>query len=356
VAEFRGAFKKAKENGLDDYNANLQAAYEARDLLDFAVVGEYMQVVNQLIPFSNAAVQGLKRSIIAAKEDPKSFLLRWGLFAVVPAVLSRVLIGLLGEDKEEEYQQLPDFQRDLFYNFPINDNLWVSIPRPFELGVMASGAERLVDAAFYGNENAFDGYAGSVARSTLPVDEGALAGPFQGLIQSISNYDFFRKKHIIPPQEENLKISKRNTDRASRLGQMIQSISGIGQEEAPLDARKIDFFLRSQFSYFGNFALKLSDIGREEGEGFDFHLGDLGIFRQSPVWNAKDVQWVIETAKKEGVLRDPDYVEMNYLIQEFFNAKDDKQKSKRGKDIREYATRLRKFWENQLEKKKNLAD
>ena len=355
VAEFRAAFKKAKEAGLDDYNANLQAAFEARDLLDFAVVGEYMQVVNQLVPFSNAAVQGLKRSIMAAKEDPKGFMLRWGMYAVVPALMQRVLIGLMGDDREKEYQQLPDFQRDLFYNIPLTDNLWMSIPKPFELGVMASGAERLLDAAFYGNEKAFDGYAGSVARSTLPIDENALWGPYQGLIQALSNYDFFRKKHIIPPQEDQLKISLRNTDRGSRIGQMIQDISGIGQDEANLDARKVDFFIRSQFSYFGNTALKLSDVGRKAGEGFEFHLGDLGVFKQTPVWSAKDVQWVIETAKKEGALRDPDYVEMNQLIQGYFNAPE-KFKSKQGRVIRDYATKLRKYWEAKLKKQKNLKD
>lgn len=356
VAEFRAAFKKAKEAGLDDYNANLQAAYEARDLLDFAVAGEWMRVVNQVVPFSNAAVQGLKRSIIAAKENPKGFLLRWGLYAVAPAVLQRIMIGFMGEDREKEYQQMPSFQRDLFYNFPLTDNTWISIPKPFELGVMASGVERLVDLLFYENKGAFDGYAGSVARSTLPVDESALAGPGRAIFESMANYDFFRQKHIIPPREKQLKISKRNTDRASRIGRMIQEISGIASGEPQLDARLIDQFIKGQFTYFGNFALKLSDIGREKGEGFDFHLGDLGIFKQTPVWNSKDVQWVIKKGKEEGMLRDPDYAELNYLIQEFFNAPNDKEKTERGKVVREYSSKLRKFWEKQLETKENLKE
>lgn len=355
VAEFRAAYKKGKEKGLDDYNASLFAAFEARDLLDFGVAGEYMQVINQMVPFSNAAVQGIKRSIIAAKEDPKGFTLRWALYAAVPAVINRVLVGMMGDEREKEYRQFPAWRRDLFYNIPISDT-WLSIPKPFELGVMGSGAERLVDMLFYGNEDAFDGYAGSVARSTLPVDEGALAGPGRAIFESVSNWDVFREKHIIPPHEENLKISKRKTDRASRLGKMIQSISGIGGDEPRLDARLVDQFIKGQFSYFGNFALKLGDLGREEGGAFSFHLGDLGVFTRTPVWNAKDVQWVIGKAKEEDMLKDPDYQEMNLLINDYFNAKNDEQKARAGKVIRGYATRLRKYWEKKLEKRPDLKE
>jgi hypothetical protein len=335
LPEFSSAFKKAKKEGLDDYNASLYAAFQSRDLMDFAVAGEYMRIVNQLIPFSNAAIQGLRKTVRSAQSNPKEFAFRMFLYSIVPAVANRILIGMSGRD--EEYQELPGWRRDLFFNIPLGTNLWLTIPKPFEIGVLGSGSERLADKMFYGNDKGFEGYMGSVARATLPVDEAALAGPLRSFVEVMTNHDFFRDKHIISPHEEGKDVSLRNTERASRLSKALQSVVGA-------DARYLDHVISSQFSYFGGMALKLSDIGREDRRN-QFDLGDLGIFKSSPAYESNSVQWVLGTARSMDLHRDPLYKELNILISDYFNAETDKDREKRAATIREFASKIWEVWE-----------
>ncbi|MBI4396814.1 MAG: zeta toxin family protein, partial [Elusimicrobia bacterium] len=281
LAEYRAAFRHAKEKlGYDDYNAHLFAASKARGLMDFAVAGTVMRYVNQLIPFSNAAVQGLARTARAAGDNPGPFMAKWMLYVVLPTIA----IYLLNQrDDKNEYAQQPAYLRDLFFNVKMGPNLWLRIPKSFEIGVLATGVERALDLAM-GNKKAFDGYTGSVARSLLPIDEAALTGPFRGIVQVLANYDFFRQKNIIPPDEAKLDLDLRSTDRGSRLGQALQKVIGV-------DARNIDFLAREMFGYFGEIAVNLSDTGRPEKRGVGLHT--TGLVANSPAYNARDVQWVM---------------------------------------------------------------
>ena len=64
----------------------------------------------------------------------------------------------------------------------------------------------------------------------------------------------------MPFWEKNLKVSERDgTVRASRLGKALQTATFD-----KYDARNIDFTIKTLFTYPGNWALKLSDIGRRQ--------------------------------------------------------------------------------------------
>lgn len=339
IEEYRSAFKKAKERGLDDYNASIYAASEARDLMDFAVSGYYLKVINQLVPFSNAAVQGLRKSIRTAQSDPKGLVIRIALYTLIPTMIERMFVSLT--DSDDEYEQFPAWRKDLFYNFKISSNLWVSIPKPFELGMVGSAAGRAIDHS-KGQDDAFEGYAGSLSRSLLPVDESAIAGFSKGIIEGMANKDFYRDRPIIPRYEEDLSIEKRNTQTASRLGNAIQHT--FGYINVPVDGRIADHIIESTFTYFGRFGLKLSDIGREDSH-HEFGLPDTGLMANSPVYNAKDVQWVIEFARKNGHSQKPYYKALQQMIGTYFDEKDEKIKKPLGNSIIEYSKKIRNSFE-----------
>lgn len=339
IEEYRSSFKKAKERGLDDYNASIYAASEARDLMDFAVSGYYLKVINQLVPFSNAAVQGLRKSIRTAKTDPKGLAIRMALYAVIPAIIERALVSLT--DSDDEYEQFPAWRKDLFYNFNVSGDLWVSIPKPFELGMIGSAVGRVIDHS-KGQEDAFEGYAGSLSRSLLPVDESAIAGFSKGIIEGMANKDFYRDRPIIPRFEEDLSIDNRNTQTASRLGKAIQNT--FGYVDVPVDGRIADHVIESTFTYFGRFGLKLSDIGRENSR-HAFGPSDTGLMANSPVYNAKDVQWVIEFARKNGHAQKTYYKALQQMIGTYFDEKDEKIKKQLGDSIIEYSKKIRNSFE-----------
>lgn len=291
LSEYRRALSHAKETlGYDDYHAMLYAAGQARGLLDYAVAGNWMMLVNQMIPFSNAAVQGMRSNVLRAKADPSGFALRFGLFALVPTLLSYAW-NYFYDDDLDEYRQLPAYQRDLFWNFKLGPDLWLKIPKPFENGVLASTFERTLDLSL-GNSKAFDGHAGAFLRTLLPIDEASFAGPYQALFQAAANYDFFRDRPIVPRWEENLALELRTYNRASRLGQAIQRAIGV-------DARKIDFVIEQQFGYLGRYAVDASDTGRKDKHGLT--LSSTGVLGSSPASTSIDARWVTDLAEERGL-------------------------------------------------------
>lgn len=331
--EFKGAFVEGKRKGLDDYNASIYAAFRSRDLMDFAVAGEYMRIINQLIPFSNAAVRGLTKTVQSFEENPGGMLIRWSLYSTIPTVAMMLLAHMF--DYDDEYEKLPAFQRDMFLNFKIGPDLWVSIPKPFELGILSSGIERTVSSVVFKEEKAFEGYGGSLGRGLMPIDESAIAGPLKTGVEILANKDFFRDKYIIPPHEAELLLEARNTDKSSRLGKWIQD--GIG-----MDARNVDHAIKGVTGYFGDFGLRLSNIGREDVMAFDW--SSTGLMRRSPVYNSEDVQWIMKTARKYRLNNSGPYKEFNALVGGYFEATTNKERDNAGKVAREYAANLRKEW------------
>ena len=336
IEEYRSAFKHGKSQGMDDYNASIYAAYKARDLLDFAVAGEYLRVINQLVPFTNAAVQGLRKTIMSAKEDPAGFTMRFVLNAVLPSLFVRFLVHM--NEKDEEYEEMPNYRRDLFYNIPIGPDLWIAVPKPFELGVLSTSAERLMSKYMFNEKGAMDGYYMNLAKSIWPVDDAAFAGPFRTWWEVKSNYDSFRETYVIPPDQNNLKVELRDTGKASRLGKAVQMAVGM-------DARQVDHFVKGQFSYFGDFALRASDVGREDSR-YKFSWPTTGLIKNDPLYESKSVQWVLEFVKLNGIhFSDRYYSEMNQMIKQYYETTDKAEKEELGKNVREFARMVREEYE-----------
>lgn len=351
VAEYRSAMKKAKDQGMDDYNAMIFASFKARDLVDFAVAGHWMRVINQIIPFSNAAVQGLRSGYVSAKTKFfgwNGFAARMLAYSVIPGVAAWYYNNRTKEDKDR-YKEIPPYQRDMFWNFRIGPNKWMSLPKPYELALPQAGIDRALSYIYADDKKAFDGYGADVRKLLLPVDEGNLTGPFQPIIESMVNYDFFRDHTVIPTKENTLDLSMRHTETASRLGQLLQNISNW-------DGRKWDYFIKRQFSYTGNFVLKLSDIGKENSrQAFD--LSDTGLFKRSPAYNSRSVQEMLKYAEAFDLTHTQGYKGFNALVGEYFTADNDKDREEKGKQLYDFAAELLAAWkaDNAAEKQKAKA-
>ena len=354
LAEYNAAYDKAKEElGYSDYDASLYAAAQARDLIDFAVAGVTIKWMNQLFPFTNPTVQGLRRTIRAAKENPAAFGVKWSLYAAIPSLLTRLIAEAL--DYEEEYEQLPAYQRDLFWNFKLADDLWMRIPKNFEMGVLGAFPDRLYSKV-KGDKNAFDGYGGSVVRSMTPVDENALTGPFKGVIGAMANHDFFRKDTIVSPWEKGKDLDKRNSEHASRLGKAFQGIaelSGAGDTKLGRtfgDARVVDYLFREQLGIFGDTLVRASNVGRDDTNRKLSLFREAGIFSTTPAWGSRDVQAAFNLAERRGVsTKDPVFSDLNDALDRYFEAESGKQRQSVAEEIMRHGKKVREILENKLE-------
>ncbi len=335
LAEYRDAKKYATETlGYDDVNAKLWAAYQARDVVDYAIAGNWFRAIRRYIPFANAAVQGLRRSVIAAKENPSASAGRWLAYVAAPTMAIYALNMALGDD--EERQQMPGYLKDFFWNVKIGPDLWLRIPKPFEYGVLATGIERSLDQA-RGHTGAWDDYSASVARGFLPLDQTAVFLSFEPLVEAFfANRNFYTGNPIVPWYEENLYLPLREgADRASRVGRFIQDTIGI-------DGRRIDHIIRGYTADFGRVALEASDTGRtDRPEAWRVAVRSSGLLVGSPAWQATDVKYVLNWAERFGKrdIAEP----IIELGKQYARSKDARERDAVAEQMRTLASQMRPF-------------
>lgn len=305
VDEYQRAKKAYLDAGWSEVDAKLQAALDARDLIDFARAGHTAKQVNQWIIFFNAAIQGMSVHTRGWAGDPKKMALRMMLWAWAPALASYAWNAYTGDDEEERQQ--PAYIRDLFDNYKMPSGIWLRIPKNPDEAVSAAFIERMLDVA-RGKANAFEGYGKTIMSAALPVEKSMLAGPFGPEVDMMTNYDFFRERNIVPTWEADLDLELREgTNRASRMGQALQAVTqAVPGRFADVDARKWDHWLRSRGGGFAQIAQTLSDAGREDRPMQTRRLAGqmVGLITDSPSYSAADVQWVMSWSKRRGEASD----------------------------------------------------
>jgi hypothetical protein len=110
--------------------------------------------MTDLVPFLNARIQGLDKLYRSggkpalktmfgkgSKSDKKAF----GRFVAVVGALTAVsaLLYLRNKD-DEDYRKLEDWQRDSYWVVKVGENMFF-IPKPFEVGAIATMGERLLE-------------------------------------------------------------------------------------------------------------------------------------------------------------------------------------------------------------------
>lgn len=216
--------KKYKKQGLSDYDAFFEAAYEATDIMDFSMHGAKAGHARRLIPFLNAQVIGLYKS--------GRVLAPGGLFKTIkPYIKYRMgdatqnisadekrniergakawakvgMIGLIGlslsalHDDDPEYLEFSEYYRATHWVTKMGDE-WVLIPKPFELAAMSNLFERSYEAFKLKDKSAFKKFRKGIAEMlTPPMNIPAIAIP----IEQKLNKTFFFGSSILPYGSES---------------------------------------------------------------------------------------------------------------------------------------------------------
>lgn len=178
-------FKASLENG-----ASVQEAmYNAREVTaNFSRGGTITKALNKNgFTFLNVSVQGFDKFIrnFSGENGAKGVagsLLKASLFGVLPAVFNELAFG--GDDdeeKDEDYDALPDYIKDNYYLIKTGDGEFIRIPKGRILSVFGSAGRRTLEY-MQGEEDAFEGYfknANSQVGVSNPLDSNILTPLFQ---------------------------------------------------------------------------------------------------------------------------------------------------------------------------------
>lgn len=185
LAEFRKAYRAAaKVWGDGSEQALVIAERAAADItVDFGRAGIYSRLLNQYIPFWNAATQGVHRFARFYRQHPVKATIKLAGGLTAPSLV------LWNMHKDEMwYQQLPAWEKAMFLHFHLglnedgSDNV-LRIPLPFDWGVIGAGLPvAIADYGWqHGDTRKFGeqlgqmlGNFGNIGRFAGPIVSGAM--------------------------------------------------------------------------------------------------------------------------------------------------------------------------------------
>ncbi|MDR1195733.1 MAG: hypothetical protein LBL00_04555 [Endomicrobium sp.] len=251
-------FKRAKEHGMSDIEAALQAR-EAT--LDFGRMGEQVKAANQIIPFLNAGIQAADKFLRTFKQHPEMMLIKGLATITLPSlIMSAYYLFFAPDDERNEYLEIPDYQKAQFWHFKAFGQWW-KLPKPFTAGRLFGGLpEQFVNFVYRKDSRAAQEIITKglfeLAQSIIPVDDyGASLMPplIKVAVENITNYNFFMRRNIYPSYLEGydnfMKYGKNTGEFLKLLGEtldispalMESAVRGIGGSGAKDINKFLDF-------------------------------------------------------------------------------------------------------------------
>jgi hypothetical protein len=239
-------FKQLKDQGVDQATAALMA----RDLMDFSMQGSWTSVrfLTQVVPFMNARIQGLYKLGRAANDDPKRFAVVLG--AVALASIS--LMAAYGDD--DDWKKREDWDRNSFWWFKVG-GVAFRIPKPFEVGAIATLAERgleyFIDPEMTAprlRQNVYSLISNSLSMNPVPQ-------AVKPLIDLYSNKDSFTGRPIETMGMERVLPEYRYTQNTSMTARGLSAAAG-----GAMSPVQVDHVLRAYFGWLGSFVVGGADM------------------------------------------------------------------------------------------------
>jgi hypothetical protein len=234
-----------------------EASLQARDLMDFSMQGSFTSIrfLTQVVPFFNARLQGMYKLGRSAKEDPAR------LSAVIgaSALISVGLLAAFGDD--DDWKKREDWDRNNYWWFKLGGTAF-RIPKPFEIGAVATLAERGFELAF---DKEMTGTAFRKQVMTLLGDNlsmNPIPQVAKPMLDVYSNKNSFSGAPIESLSMERLKSEYRFNDRTSMtargLSTAANTVTGLVGVET-LSPVQIDHMLRGYFGWLGSFVVGAGD-------------------------------------------------------------------------------------------------
>jgi ubiquinone/menaquinone biosynthesis C-methylase UbiE len=129
-----GEFRLAKKNGLSD----MDAGFSAREIsTDFSAIGanRFLTGYIRTVPFLNAMIQSQDRVFreIAVKKKYDGNPVGLTMKAFLGITLPSLFLYLINKD-DDDYKEIPDYEKRTNWHIKINEGQFAKIPRPYDVG------------------------------------------------------------------------------------------------------------------------------------------------------------------------------------------------------------------------------
>lgn len=245
-------FKDAKDDGRDYF----EAAYRAKDLMDFSLHGrnQIMHFLIQTVPFMNARIQGLYKLGRVAGNQKNMESLRQ-MVAFRGAMLAAATLALYGMNEDDErYQELPEWDKDANWHFFFDDE-HIRIPRPFELGLIFSTLPERAARLANGDDDGRTFFRSLATNLTETLSMNPIPQAAMPMLEASLNYDTFRRRPIDNLSDQGNLPEARYSNYTSELAKaMGAGMAALGMEGDMASPKRIDHIIKG---YTGSMGIAL---------------------------------------------------------------------------------------------------
>ncbi len=231
---------------------------------DFTAAGELARVLNRMAPFFNAAIQGPRATLRAARGRP-------GRFALRGLELTAATLLLWWSQKDEDwYKEMPFNERFLNWHFAFDWNgkkQLLRLPRAFEVGSVFSALPELMADAWYREDpEAATAWFQTFVDASVPNPTPVLLGE---TFEQLANRDFFWDRPIVPRGEEEKPEEEQFNEYTSRAAIALGRTFGASP-------RRVDHAIQGLFGPVGGDLLSVLGLGAK-GVEREKELADLPV-------------------------------------------------------------------------------
>jgi hypothetical protein len=209
IGLFKDFFDAAKGRGLSDYEAAVEAAFQARDHIDFDRRGSQMMAVARLVPFLNASLQGLDKAWrqmiqpLTSKALTETERRAKGEAAKAWARISALTVATMGlhalMSQHDSYNDFSPQTKATHWVIKWGDK-WLVVPKPFELGAVLNAGVAAWDAMVRRDPRWAEQYLQGLYEVAMPPN--ALQGnpSIAAAYSTMSGNDLRSGQPIVPDQ------------------------------------------------------------------------------------------------------------------------------------------------------------
>lgn len=271
IQSYRAGAKTAAKRGADTIDQQRIGTQAAREnSVDFLEMGNYGRVVNNLIPYFNASIQGSRTMLRNASERPASFAAKATALVGVP-IAATTIWNTSDPKRNEIYKTIPDYVKDGNFIVIRPDASWnaekkkwdgvIIMKKPLGLKEFAEPVRKFIEykadngdgatiEEFLGDKGG--SIAGDFAQSLQPIDfsspNGFLSSVTPQILkptaEAILNKNFFQGEDIVPESMQDKEAKDQHYDNFSRLTAAIGGQFNV----SPL---KVDHWIRATFGEAG---------------------------------------------------------------------------------------------------------
>ncbi len=274
VGLFRTFKDEAKKRGLSDYEAMFEAAWRARDYMDFDRRGSGMAALAKVIPFLNASMQGLdkaSRHMIAplarkvlgqaqGPEDAAAAALAAKSWARLAALVTGSISLYALQAQHEDHDEISETTRSTHWMIKTGEK-WTAIPKPFEMAVAINLGEAMYDSWVRKDPAAAGRWLDSLYLTVAPPSLFESNPLIKSYFELRTNTDLFTDAPIVPDQLKGLEPWLQYTARTSAMSKQL----GYLLNEPPVI---IDHLIVSHLGSLGRGAVSLYDLAQPDAPGF----------------------------------------------------------------------------------------